>query len=590
MTLALNYAARSDRGLVRGNNEDSAVAACHVVALADGMGGHAAGEVASDLMIHALLPLEESVATALDRGADIPAERLVGLLVEAMDTGNRAIAAHVDENPTLEGMGCTLTSLLFDGDRLGVCHVGDSRGYLLRDGALEQVTKDDTFVQSLVDEGRLAPEDVSSHPQRSLILKALTGRPVEPTTQIREARAGDRYMLCSDGLSDPVSFDTIQEVLAVGTPDEAATKLIDLALRGGGPDNVTVVVADVVDPDAPDSSVTAADLPTTPALAGAVDLTASESPRPDTAAGRAARVNVVRRAADGAGNADGADGTDGDGSDAAGDASGATTVADDGESTGRRRGNGAGRTGRSRRHRRLLTALTAVVVVLVVLAGSAWFVRHNLNDSYFLAVAEPDDIPAVAVTQSEQAEAAASEAARASATAAPAAPTDARPSEPAPGTTANTVPGSSSALPSTLGAAAEAAAHGTPVIIYQGSPSSFLGISLQTPYQEVCLDDKGAVRLLPAGSDDPCHRLSTSDLTPAARGTLDNLPRDSYEEIQAQLRRLAEQTLPACVTRDSDHSDHPDHPDNPDHPDHADNADRPDSDLTTPGVSCREVG
>ena len=176
MTLALDYAARSDRGLVRGNNEDSAVAASHLLALADGMGGHAAGEVASQLMIEALFPLN-----TMFTGDPVPADRLPGMLVEAMEAGNRAIAAHVDENPTLEGMGCTLSSLLFNDGKLGVCHVGDSRGYLLRDGVLTQVTKDDTYVQSLVDEGKLDPEDVSSHPQRSLILKALTGRPVEPT-------------------------------------------------------------------------------------------------------------------------------------------------------------------------------------------------------------------------------------------------------------------------------------------------------------------------------------------------------------------------------------------------------------------------
>ena len=248
-TLALNFAARSDRGLVRSNNEDSAVAASNLLALADGMGGHAAGEVASQLMIEALLPLN---AEFLGDGArDITVDRLPGMLVEAMDNGNRAIAAHVDENPTLDGMGCTLSALLFSDGRMGVCHVGDSRGYLLRDDVLTQITKDDTYVQSLVDEGKLDPADVSSHPQRSLILKALTGRPVEPTLQLLEVHAGDRFMLCSDGLSDPVSADTIREVLATGTPDEAAAKLIDLALRGGGPDNVTVVVADVVDTAAP---------------------------------------------------------------------------------------------------------------------------------------------------------------------------------------------------------------------------------------------------------------------------------------------------------------------------------------------------
>lgn len=280
MTLTLNYAAASDVGLVRTNNEDSAFAGQRLLALADGMGGHAAGEVASQLLISALAHLEE----------DAPGSRLLTRLAEATDEGNRAIAAYVEEHPSQEGMGCTLTALLFDGDRLGLCHVGDSRAYLLRDGELTQITKDDTFVQSLVDDGKLDPEDVSSHPQRSLILKALTGRAVEPTLSVREAREGDRYLLCSDGLSDPVSRDTIKEILDQGTPAEVSRRLIEIALRGGGPDNVTVVVADVVDAATPG-------LPADPVLSGAVNLDAPEIPRPDTAASRAVGFRVLTRAA-----------------------------------------------------------------------------------------------------------------------------------------------------------------------------------------------------------------------------------------------------------------------------------------------------
>lgn len=128
-------------------------------------------------------------------------------------------------------------------------HIGDSRGYLLRDGELTQITKDDTFVQTLVDEGRITAEEAHSHPQRSLIMQALTGHEVEPALTVREARIGDRYLLCSDGLSDPVSFETILEALKVEDVSASADRLIELALRGGGPDNVTVVVADVVDHD-----------------------------------------------------------------------------------------------------------------------------------------------------------------------------------------------------------------------------------------------------------------------------------------------------------------------------------------------------
>ena len=173
MKLALDFVAASDRGLVRGNNEDSAYAGPRLLALADGMGGHAAGEVASAFMIDALKPLDSPLIEDPEHS-----ERLETLLATAMDEGNQNIAMHVQENPTLAGMGCTLTSLLFRGNEIGLCHVGDSRGYRLRDGELEQITTDDTFVQSLVEQGKLDPADVSSHPQRSLILKALTGRPV----------------------------------------------------------------------------------------------------------------------------------------------------------------------------------------------------------------------------------------------------------------------------------------------------------------------------------------------------------------------------------------------------------------------------
>ncbi len=239
MTLVLRYAARSDRGLVRANNEDSVYAGARLLALADGMGGHAAGEVASQLVIAALAHLDD----------DEPGGDLLRKLDSAVREGNSAIAAHVEADPELDGMGTTLTAILFAGNRLGLVHIGDSRGYLLRDGELNQITKDDTFVQTLVDEGRITAEEAHSHPQRSLIMRALTGHEVEPTLIMREARAGDRYLICSDGLSDPVSHETILEALQIPDVAESADRLIELALRGGGPDNVTVVVADVVDYD-----------------------------------------------------------------------------------------------------------------------------------------------------------------------------------------------------------------------------------------------------------------------------------------------------------------------------------------------------
>lgn len=274
MTLGLRYIAQSDRGLVRSNNEDSAYAGARLLALADGMGGHAAGEVASQLVIQALRTLDD----------DEPGGNLLEALDAATRHGNEAIAAQVARNPELDGMGTTLTAILFAGTKIGLCHVGDSRGYLLRDGVLTQITRDDTFVQSLVDEGRITAEQAHTHPQRSLIMKALTGQEVEPTLTMREARAGDRYLLCSDGLSDVVSDETLAETLSsVADLPQCANRLIELALRSGAPDNVTVVLADVVDNEFGDSR---------PILGGAAsgDDQAGYTPDPSTAAGRAAAL------------------------------------------------------------------------------------------------------------------------------------------------------------------------------------------------------------------------------------------------------------------------------------------------------------
>lgn len=274
MTLVLQYIARSDRGLVRSNNEDSVYAGARLLALADGMGGHAAGEVASQLMIQSLRSLDDD-----EVGGD-----LLAALERAMHAGNAAIAHEVEHNPELDGMGTTLSAILFAGNRIGLCHVGDSRGYLYRDGELTQITRDDTFVQTLVDEGRITAEQAHSHPQRSLIMKALTGQEVEPTLTVREARAGDRYLLCSDGLSDVVSDKTIGETLGeIRDHRECADRLIELALRSGGPDNVTVVVADVVDTEYGESR---------PIIGGAAgtDDQAGYVPNTKTPAGRAAAL------------------------------------------------------------------------------------------------------------------------------------------------------------------------------------------------------------------------------------------------------------------------------------------------------------
>jgi serine/threonine protein phosphatase PrpC len=273
MSLTLKYAVRSDRGLVRGNNEDSVYAGPRLLAIADGMGGHAAGEVASKIVIGTIEPLDE----------DRPVADLIGTLRDSVAEANATLAHAVDEDPDLEGMGTTLTAIRFAGTRIALVHVGDSRAYLYRGGQLSQITHDDTYVQSLVDSGKLTPEEASHHPRKSVILRALNGSDVDPDISIREARKGDRYLLCSDGLTDVVTAATLLDTLSSGTPQGCADRLIELALRGGGPDNVTCIVADVVDLEDGDD---------VPLVGGAVaDPTDATDSDTDSPASRAARIS-----------------------------------------------------------------------------------------------------------------------------------------------------------------------------------------------------------------------------------------------------------------------------------------------------------
>ncbi|MDP9406711.1 MAG: protein phosphatase 2C domain-containing protein, partial [Actinomycetota bacterium] len=238
MTLQLRYAAVSDRGLLRDGNEDSVYAGPRLLAVADGMGGHAAGEVASAVAIAAVAPLDE----------DVPGADLLDALRDAAETANSRLREMVSADGTLDGMGTTLTAMLWAGSRIGVLHVGDSRAYLLRGGQLTQITHDHTLVQTLVDEQRISADEASSHPQRSLLTRALDGREgVDPDLSVREARPGDRYLLCTDGLSGVVSPQTMLETLQTEDREQAARRLVELALRGGGPDNISVIVADVAE-------------------------------------------------------------------------------------------------------------------------------------------------------------------------------------------------------------------------------------------------------------------------------------------------------------------------------------------------------
>jgi len=273
MRLQVRYAVRSHTGLLRTSNEDSAYAGPRLLAVADGMGGHAAGEVASAVVIATLATLDE----------DLPGQDLLGALRDRAGRANEQLRLMTDRDPELAGMGTTLVALLFDRGRLGLLHMGDSRCYLLRDEQLTQITHDHTLVQALIDEGRITEEAAHSHPQRSVITNVLDGRDgdIQPDLSVREVRAGDRYLLCSDGLTGPVSsLETLREALLLPDRQSACDRLVQLALRGGGPDNVTVVVADVVADGEPELA---------PVVVGAAAEQPQDAPE-DLVSGAAARA------------------------------------------------------------------------------------------------------------------------------------------------------------------------------------------------------------------------------------------------------------------------------------------------------------
>lgn len=419
--LKLDYAVASDRGLVRSNNEDSAYAGPYLLALADGMGGHAAGEIASQLMINHLRALDT-----------YPGDNdMLALLGMVADEANAALAEGIREDATRDGMGTTLTAFMFNGRELGMCHVGDSRAYLLRDGQLTQLTVDDTFVQSLVAEGKLDPEDVSTHPQRSLILKAYTGHPVQPTLQNIPALAGDRLLLCSDGLSDPVTHSTIEETMRTGTPQDATRRLVELALRSGGPDNVTVVIADIVEVDGDDPSVVG----TAPVTAGALNGEQPDDARPDTAASRAAAISRQPKSIEPV-----------------------PEIAQPPEKTSSK-----------------LPVLVVALVVLIGLVAAGWWGYTRIQATYFVTTSAEDTIT-----------------------------------------------------------------------VEQGVDYRIFGFDLHEPYKVACIDRNGQLTLVDNCTTDPPFTLD--DLPENLRGSIQDLPSGSYDDVQAQMQRLAQQALPVCVS------------------------------------------
>jgi serine/threonine protein phosphatase PrpC len=386
VTIALRYAARSDVGLVRANNQDSAYAGPHLLVVADGMGGHAGGDVASSVAVATLAPLDDEA-----HGPDDALEELD----RALHAAQEELLSRADADPELAGLGTTVTALLRAGSKLAMAHIGDSRAYLLRDGQLTQVTTDHTFVQHLVNTGKITAEEAEHHPQRSVVMRVLGDFDMEivPDLSVREARAGDRWMLCSDGLSGVVSAETLADtLLEVQDVGACADRLVQLALRGGGPDNVTVIVADVVDLDTlPDGAG-----PTT--SAHVVGSAATSRHRPTTAAdGPAARAAGLRSA--GAGPVNGTPAT----SAAALTSTGAPTGASTGTPSSTAPGTASATASATDddladdladveppRGRRRLVAVVVTVVVLAVAATAGVLGYRWTQEQYYVGLADDD--------------------------------------------------------------------------------------------------------------------------------------------------------------------------------------------------------
>lgn len=254
MSLSLRYAAHSEIGLVRNNNQDSAYTSPTLIVVADGMGGAAAGDLASTVAVREL----ERIDTQNRPGSDgqetltrLTGEAMLVTLGGALAKANDRLADLVVHDHSLEGMGTTVCGAMFSGEQYGICHIGDSRGYLVRDGEFRRITHDHSFVQSLVDDGKITEEEAAHHPHRSLLLKVLNGQPTHtPDFELLDAKAGDRIMFCSDGLCGMVDDDVIEPIMvSEASLEEIVERLTAAAHDGGGLDNITIVVADVVEAD-----------------------------------------------------------------------------------------------------------------------------------------------------------------------------------------------------------------------------------------------------------------------------------------------------------------------------------------------------
>jgi serine/threonine protein phosphatase PrpC len=275
--LILRYAARSHVGLVRAKNDDSAYVGRYLAVVADGMGGHAGGDVASASTVLDLIHLDHG-----NYGDDAGTH-----LADEIQTANSLLSELVHVNPKLAGMGTTVTALLLAGDRLAYAHIGDSRAYRLKDGAFEQMSSDHTFVQRMIDEGRMTEAEAEVHPHKNVLMRVLGDVDASPELDLKyfDAEPGERWLLCSDGLNF-VRHEVIEQVIrSTKNLASAAETLIDLTLAAGSPDNVTVVVFDVAE-TTPDDTTTAA-LETVAALpVGPLSVGGGEEGEPDGEAGR----------------------------------------------------------------------------------------------------------------------------------------------------------------------------------------------------------------------------------------------------------------------------------------------------------------
>ncbi|MFZ1381337.1 MAG: protein phosphatase 2C domain-containing protein [Scrofimicrobium sp.] len=277
MAVEFHFAIRSDVGLIRKNNQDSGYAGSRLLVVADGMGGAAGGDVASSVVVAHLAPLDDAPG---------PSDQLLTNLSDALQDAHDELIERTEENERLRGLGTTCTAILRSENKLAMVHIGDSRAYLLREENLVQVTSDQSLVQYLIDTGQITPKQAETHPKRNVVMNVLgdTPGPVVSDATVREAVEGDRWLLCSDGLSGVVSDETIANTLStIEDLDECADELVTYALRAGGPDNITVVLADVVQVGSKASQV--------PEIVGAAAVTRHAPTKgTDGAAGRAAAL------------------------------------------------------------------------------------------------------------------------------------------------------------------------------------------------------------------------------------------------------------------------------------------------------------